>query len=78
MHCAKARVTGAYPGDDLLDALLMTFHLEEGLDLTDRQVLPVAQSDQLIKSAKQFVCILHDFPLIQALACAGDDLGEEV
>ena len=48
---AVMRIIGAYSGDDLLDALLMTFHLEESLDLADGQVLPVAQSDQLIKSA---------------------------
>lgn len=56
----------------------MTLHLQEGLDLTDGQVLPVPQSDKLIEGAKQLVCVLHNFPFVQALASAGDDLCEEV
>lgn len=66
----------AYPCDDLLDALLMTFHLEEGLDLADGQVLPVAQSDELIEGAKKLVGISQNLPLVQAPTSAGDDLSE--
>jgi hypothetical protein len=56
----------------------MTLHVKEGLDLADGQVLPVAEGDQLIKSAEQLIGIPEDFPLIQALAGAGYDLGKEV
>lgn len=42
----------AYPGDDLLDPLLVTLHLQEGLDLANGQVLPVPESDQLVKRAE--------------------------
>lgn len=72
------RMVESYSGDNLLDALLMTLHLEEGLDLADGQVLPVTQGDQLIESAQKLERIVDNFPLIQALACAGNDLGEEV
>lgn len=73
-----ARGKASYPSNDLLDALLVTLHLEEGLDLVDRQVLPVTKGDQLIEGTEQFVGILQDFPLVQALARASNDLGEEV
>ena len=56
----------------------MRLHLQEGLDLAKRQVLPVAQRDQLVKGAEQLVGILDDFPLVQSLARAGDYLREEV
>lgn len=46
--------------------------------MADGQVLPVTQSDQLVERAKQLVGIAEDLALVQALACAGDDLGEEV
>jgi len=68
----------AYASDDLLDALLVALHLQEGLDLADGQVLPVAQGDQLIKGTEQLVGISEDLALIKALAGAGDDLGKEV
>lgn len=67
-----------HPRDNLLDAFLVTLHLQERLDLADRQVLPVTKSDQLIEGTQQFVGILDDFPLVQALACGGDDLGKEM
>jgi hypothetical protein len=67
-----------YSCNDLLDALLVTFHLQECLDLADCQVFPISKSDQLIKCTEQLVCILHDLSLIQALACACNDLGEEM
>ena len=67
-----------YPGDDFLNPLLVRLHLEEGLDLADGQVLPVAQGDQLIERAEQLVGIAEDLALVQTLACAGNDLGEEV
>lgn len=68
----------AYPRNNLLDALLVTLHLEEGLDLANGQVLPVAQSNQLVKGAKEFVGILENLPLVQALASAGHNLCEKV
>lgn len=67
-----------YPSDDLLDALLVTLHLQERLDLADGQVLPVSESDQLIEGAQQLVGMLQDLPLLQTLASARDDLGEKV
>ena len=56
----------------------MTLHLEEGLDLTDGQVLPVPQGNQLIEGTQEFESILQDFPFLQILAGAGDDLGKEM
>ena len=56
----------------------MRLHLQEGLDLADGQVLPVAKRDQLVECAKQLVGIAEDLAFVQALACAGNDLGEEV
>lgn len=41
----------AYRLDDQSDALFVAFHLQEGLDLCEGQVFPVAQIDQLIKGA---------------------------
>lgn len=67
-----------YPGDNLLDALLVTLHLQERLDLADGQVLPIAKGNQLIEGAKQLICILQDFPLLQGPASTCDNLGEEV
>lgn len=67
-----------YSCDDLLDALLVRLHLQEGLDLADGQVLPVAQSNQLVEGAEELVGISHDLALIESLAGARDDLGEEV
>jgi hypothetical protein len=69
---------GTYSGDNLLDALLVRLHLQEGLDLTDGQVLPVTQGDQLVKGAKKFVGISHNLALVEALAGARDNLGKEV
>lgn len=56
----------------------MTFHLQEGLDLTNGQILPVTQGDQLIEGAEQLEGILQDLALLQALASTGDDLGKEM
>lgn len=56
----------------------MTLHLQEGLDLTDGQILPVAEGDQLIEGAQELESILQDLPLLQTLAGAGDDLGKEM
>lgn len=46
-----------YPCNDLLDALLVTLHLQECLDLADGEVLPVAKRDELIEGTEQFVGI---------------------
>ena len=56
----------------------MTLHLQEGLNLRQRQVLPVSQCHQLIERAQQLKGIAQDFPLIEALANAGSHLGEKV
>lgn len=56
----------------------MRLHLQEGLDLADGQVLSVAEGDQFVKGAKQFVCISENFSLVEALAGTGDDLSEQV
>lgn len=71
-------VIDAYPGNDFLDALLVAFHVKEGLDLADSQIFPISQSNQFIECAEQFVCIADNLPLIQALAGAGDNLGEQM
>jgi hypothetical protein len=65
-------------GNDLLDPLFVTFHLQEGLDLAQRQVLPVPQCHQLIESAQKLVRIAKDLPLVKGLADTGDNLGEEM
>lgn len=67
-----------YPRNNLLNPLLVTLHLQEGLNLADGQVLPVPERHQLIKGADQLKGIPKNFPLVEALACAGHDLGEEV
>ena len=56
----------------------MTLHLEECLDLTDRQVLPIPEGDQFIKGTEDVEGMLEDFAFVQALAYAADNLGEEV
>lgn len=68
----------AYPFNDLLDSLLVTLHLQESLDLRQRQVLPVAQRHQLIECAQQLEGIAGDLPLVQGLANAGGHLGKQV
>lgn len=67
-----------YPGNNLLDPLLVTLHLQERLDLADGQVLPVAKSNQFVEGAKQLERILQDLPFLQSPASTRDDLGEEV
>lgn len=56
----------------------MTLHLEESLDLADGEVLPVSERHQLVKGTDQFEGIAEDLPFVEALAGAGDDLGEQV
>lgn len=56
----------------------MTLHFQECLDLADCKVLPISQSDDLVKGAEKLVCILQDLSFIQRLACACDNLCEEV
>lgn len=68
----------SYSGNDLLDALLMTLHLQEGLDLADGEILPIPQGDQLIECAEELEGILENLTFLQILAGAGDDLGEEM
>lgn len=53
-----------YPLNDLLDSLFVTLHLQEGLDLTKREVLPISKSNQLVKGTQQFKGISCDFPLV--------------
>lgn len=56
----------------------MTLHVEEGLDLAQREILPVSLSDELVESAEQFEGVAQNLPLIQCLANARDNLCEEV
>lgn len=56
----------------------MTLHLQKGLDLGQRQILPVTQCHQLVESAKQLKRISQNLPLIQALANAGGHLGKQM
>lgn len=56
----------------------MRLHIEESLDLTQGEVLAVAQSDQLIKGAQKFESIAQDLTLVQTSADAGDNLSEKV
>jgi hypothetical protein len=56
----------------------VALHLQERLDLADGQILPVSERHQLIEGADEFKGIPEDLPLVEALAGAGDDLGEEV
>ena len=53
-----------YPRYDLLYPLFMAFHFEKRLDLAQRQVLPIAQSNKLIKGAEQLVGISKNLPLV--------------
>ena len=71
-------MTLSYPRNDLLHSLLMTLHLQEGLDLSERQVLPIPLRHQLIESAQKLKRMLEDFPLVQTLADACHHLGEQV
>ena len=54
-----------YPGDDLLYSLLMTLHIQEGLDLAQREILPISKGNDFVKSAEKFKCMFEDFSLIQ-------------
>lgn len=56
----------------------MRLHVEEGLDLTQGEVLAVTESDQLIKGTQKLKSIAQNLALVQASADAGDNLGEEV
>ena len=56
----------------------MTFHLKKSLDLAERQVLPVSQSNKLIEGAEQLVGIAKNFPLVQGFADARHDLGKKM
>jgi hypothetical protein len=54
------------------------FHVEEGLDLTQGEVLAVTQSDKLIESTEKLKGIAQNLSLVQASADAGNNLCEEV
>lgn len=56
----------------------MTLHLQEGLDLRQRQVLSVPQRHQFIERTQQLKGIAQNLPLVQALADAGGHLGKQV
>lgn len=67
-----------YSGNDLLDALLVTFHFQKGLYLAYGEVFPVPKRNQLIKGTEKFVGISDNLSLIKSSACAGNDLSEQV
>jgi hypothetical protein len=56
----------------------MTFHLDEGFDLTEGKVFAITQRYQLIKCTQEFVGVLSDLPLVKILASARNDLCEKV
>lgn len=56
----------------------MTLHFQKGLDLADRQVLPVSERHQLVEGADKLKGIPEDLSFVEALARAGNDLSEEV
>jgi hypothetical protein len=56
----------------------VTLHLQESLDLRQRQVLPVSQSYQLVECAQQLEGIASNLPLIQTFADASGDLSKQV
>lgn len=68
----------SYPCNNILYPLLMTLHVQEGLDLAQCKVLAVSQSDQLVKGTEQLECVAQDLPLVQAPAYARDNLSEKV
>ena len=69
----------SYPGNDLLNLLLMTLHLEDILDLRQRQILLVPKTDNFIKRTQQFKRIPQNLPFIQRSPTnAADDLREEM
>ena len=74
----RSRCLNTYPSNYLLYPFLVTLHLEECLDLADGEILSVAERDELIKSAQKLIGIPQYFPLVQALAYTGHDLGEQV
>lgn len=73
-----AATWSTYPSNNLLNPLLVAFHLQERLDLTDGQVLPIAECHQLVEGADELVCIPKDLPFVEAFACAGNHLGEQM
>ena len=56
----------------------MRLHVEERLDLTQGEVLAVAQSNQLIEGAQKLESIAQNLTLVQTSADAGNNLGKEV
>lgn len=56
----------------------MTLHLKKCLDLAQRKVFAIAQCNQLVKCAEQFISIAKYFSLIQAFAYASDNLRKEM
>lgn len=67
-----------YPFNDLLDSLLVALHLQESLNLRQREVFPIAQCHQLIECAQQLEGIAGNLPFVQALANAGGHLSKQV
>lgn len=56
----------------------MTLHVKECLDLTDGKIFAVPEGHELIKGTEQFVGILDDLALIEALAGARNYLCKQV
>jgi hypothetical protein len=65
-------------GNDFLDPLLVTLHLEKSPNLVDGQVLAVPERHNLVKGAQQVVGVVEDAALVDALARARHDLRKEV
>lgn len=56
----------------------MRLHLQESFDLSNSKVLAIPKGDKLVEGAQQFVGIAQDFPLVQAPACAGNNLSKQM
>jgi hypothetical protein len=54
------------------------FHVQEGFDLAQGEVLAVAKSNQLIKGAQKLKGIAQNLAFVQTSADACDNLSEEV
>ena len=56
----------------------MTFHIEEGPDLAEGQILTVPQGHHLVEGAHELIGISENLSLVQALASAGHNLRKQV
>jgi len=67
-----------YSGDNLLDLLLVTLHLQNTPHLHQVDLLPVSHAHDLIESTQKFECVLQDFALVRTAAEVRYDTCEEM